>query len=335
MTAQHYEIDRLLPALQAHLATHASAVIAAPPGSGKSTVLPLRLLESPWLGSRKVLLLQPRRIAARNVAFRLAEVHGSKVGDTIGYRVRFESSTSDAARLEVVTEGILIRMLQDDPALEQVGAVIFDEFHERTLQADLALALVLDAQTNLRPDLRVLLMSATLDVTAARELIGAPLFECSGRQYPVEIEYLSEDPKGWIDTVAARKIAEQFAQHEGDTLVFMPGVREIRRTADELDRLLAPHRGAYELLPLYGDLPFAEQQRAIRPSAEGKRKIIIATPIAETSLTIEGVTLVIDSGLRNSVTFDPAYGLSRFQPQTITKDSADQRAGMVRHPRSR
>ena len=328
MERQSYEIDGVLPELRAALTHSSCAIVSAPPGSGKSTVLPLRLLEEKWLGNRKILLLQPRRIAARNVAFRLAEQHGSKAGSTIGYRVRFESCVSTATKLEVITEGILIRLLQEDPALEQVGLLMFDEFHERNLQADLALALALDAQATLRPDLRILVMSATLDSSAVAKLLGdPPTVASSGRQFPVAVDYLPEDPHGRIDAIAARYVAQHFSEHDGDTLVFLPGVQEIRRASEEIGRLLGQQSEPFVVLPLFGDLPFAEQQRALQPDASGFRKIIVATPIAETSLTIEGVTLVVDSGMRNSSIFDPSYGLSRFQTERITKDSADQRAG--------
>ena len=328
MVDLRYEIDAILPALREQLLVSSCAIVGAPPGSGKSTVLPLQLLNEPWLEGRKILLLQPRRIAARNVAYRLVELHGSTIGETVGYRVRFESCTSATTRLEVVTEGILLRLLQDDPALEQFGLILFDEFHERSLQADLALALALDAQASLRPDLRLVLMSATLDTIGAQRVLNAPPpLVCEGRAFPVTVEYLREDPKGRIELTAAREVAAQLSKRDGDILLFLPGVQEIRRAADELERLLAKSTHSYSILPLFGDLPFADQQRALLPLRDGRRKIIVATPIAETSLTIEGVTVVVDSGLRNSAVFDPAYGLTRFQSEMITRDSAEQRKG--------
>ena len=328
MTDGRYEIDAIVPELREQLLVSTRAIIGAPPGSGKSTVLPLRLLDEPWLEGRKILLLQPRRIAARNIAFRLSELHGSTVGDTVGYRVRFESCVSKKTRLEVITEGILLRLLQEDSALEEYALVVFDEFHERSLQAELALALTLDAQAALRPDLRIVLMSATLDFEGAQRVLDAPpTLTCEGRAYPVTVEYLTEDPKERIENVLAREVVAQYSQRAGDILAFLPGVQEIRRATEEISRRLVATTAPYSIVPLFGDLPFSEQQRAIMPLREGGRKIILATPIAETSLTIEGVATVVDSGLRNSASFDPAYGLTRYQSELITKDSAEQRRG--------
>lgn len=278
-------VREIVEPLRAALATHPLVVVQAPPGAGKSTALPLDLLQEPWLAGQRVIMLQPRRVAARAVAARLAEALGEDVGGTVGSRVRFESRVSAATRLEVVTEGILTRRLQRDPELAGVGLVILDEFHERSLNADLALALLREVQGALRDDLRMLVMSATLD-PALPERLGAPLVESAGRSYPVDVRYLPQDPAGRIEPVAARAVRQALAEHEGDALVFLPGVREIRGTADLLEDVDAV------VLPLYGDLPLAEQARALRPDPGGRRKVVLSTAIAETSLTIQGVRAV-------------------------------------------
>ena len=315
-------IAEVIPEVRRALAAHPLVVLQAPPGAGKSTALPLELLHEPWLAGQGVVMLQPRRVAARAVAARLAEGLGEAVGGTVGSRVRFESRVSARTRLEVVTEGILTRRLQRDPELSGVGLVILDEFHERSLNADLALALLREVQGALRDDLRVLVMSATLDPGLPARL-GAPLVESAGRAYPVEVRYLDADPVGRVEDAVARAVRAALEREEGDVLAFLPGVREIRGAQAQLGDVAAT------VLPLYGDLPLTEQARALRPGSGGPggRKVVLATSIAETSLTIDGVRVVVDGGLSRTQAFDPGTGLSRMVTGRVTRDSADQRAG--------
>ncbi len=331
------------------LADSPRLVVTAPPGAGKSTVLPLTILEGflrqplPDIAARdsersdrgslrgtplnnkpgsKIVILEPRRIAARQIAERMAALLGEQVGRTVGYRIRFESRVSAATRIEVLTEGILTRMLVDDPALEGVGVVIFDEFHERSLQSDVALALTREAQSLLRPDLRILLMSATIDTEVLCRELDAPLIESAGRMFPVEIKHTPEE-------ATAENVAERVAhwvrvalrEHDGDVLAFLPGEGEIRRCAELLDGI------AVSLYPLYGLLPPEQQRAAIAPSPAGSRKVVLATPIAETSLTIEGVRVVVDGGFCRRLVFDPQNALSRLETVRISRDMADQRSG--------
>lgn len=313
-------INAVLDDLGAALERQPAAVLAAPPGSGKTTVVPLALLAAPWLGGRRIIMLEPRRLAARAAARRMSQLLADEVGGTVGYRVRFERKVSAATRIEVVTEGILTRMLQHDPELGGVGLVIFDEFHERSLHADLALALCLDARA-LRPDLRILVMSATLDTAAVAGLLGgAPVITGGGRCFPVAVTYLGAPGPGRLVTAMAGALRRALGEQEGDVLAFLPGSGEIRRLAGELADL-----PDLEILPLYGDLPQAEQDRIFTSS--GRRRLILATPIAETSLTVEGVTVVVDSGLMKRPRFDPACGLTRLETVAISKASAEQRAG--------
>ncbi|KEF33190.1 DEAD/DEAH box helicase [Deinococcus sp. RL] len=321
MTRPDLPVFEVLPELRAALAAHPLVLLQAPPGAGKSTGLPLALLEEPWLAGQGVVLLQPRRAAVRGVAARLAQTLGEEVGGTVGSRVRFESRVSARTRIEVVTEGILTRRLQRDPELSGVGLVLLDEFHERSLDADLALALLRDVQGALRDDLRVLVMSATLD-PALPERLGAPLVRSAGRAYPVDVRYLPTDPAGRVEDAVARAVREALAVHPtGDVLAFLPGVREIRGA-------MAALSGADALvLPLFGDLPLAEQRRAILPDPQGRRRVVLATSIAETSLTLEGVTIVVDGGLSRTQAFDPRTGLTRMVTTRVTRDGAEQRAG--------
>ncbi|MFC4427562.1 ATP-dependent helicase HrpB [Deinococcus navajonensis] len=313
-------ISEVIPAVRSALSTRPLVVLQAPPGAGKSTALPLALLDEPWLAGQRVILLQPRRVAARAVAARLAEGLGEEVGGTVGYRVRFEARVSARTRLEVVTEGILTRRLQRDPELAGVGLVILDEFHERSLNADLALALLREVQEALREDLRVLVMSATLNPDLPARL-GAPLVESQGRAYPVEVRYLPADPVGRVEQQVAQAVHTALARDEGDILAFLPGVREIRGAQAAL-------AGADALvLPLYGDLPVREQRRALLPDPSGRRKVVLATSIAETSLTMDGVRVVVDGGLSRTQRFDPATGLTRMETVRVTRDAAAQRAG--------
>lgn len=326
-----------LPRLKQALESHSNAVLQAPPGAGKSTGVPLALLDAAWLGGRKIVMLEPRRLAARAVATRMSQLLNEPVGRTVGYRTRLDTKVSAATRIEVVTEGILTRWLQRDAALEGVGIVIFDEFHERSLHADLGLALSLDAQGALREDLKILVMSATLDGAAVAALLGnAPIVNSPGKAFDVETRYRERLPgRGvWgagrgqeedIARITATVILRAMEEEHGDVLVFLPGQGEIRRTQRFLEDTQLP-RGT-RVLPLYGELQPEQQDAAIRPSVSGERKIVLATNIAETSLTIEGVRIVIDSGLARRSRFDPATGMSRLETVRISRASADQRRG--------
>lgn len=314
-----------VPALREALSGRGRAVLAAPPGSGKTTVLPLALLDEPWLRGRRIVMLEPRRIAARASAARMASLLGERVGETVGYQVRFERKVSSVTRIEIITEGLLTRRLQSDPELPGVGLVIFDEFHERSLDADLALALTLDVIAHLREDLRLLVMSATLDTPRVAEALGdAPVVEAGGMRYSVDVRYAP--PKPGTDPAAAVAEAAQaaLAQSGGDVLAFLPGGREIRGAQRLLEARAGP---AISIHPLYGDLSSAEQDAALVPSADGRRKIILATNLAQTSLTVEGVTTVVDSGLARVARFDLGAGTNRLDTQRISRASADQRAG--------
>jgi len=329
-------IDAALPALLDALRVHASAVLEAPPGAGKSTVVPLALLEEPWAQGKRLLLLEPRRVAARAVAARMAQTLGESPGGTIGYRMRLETRVSHATRIEVVTEGVLTRMLQEDPALAGVGAVIFDEFHERSLQADLGLALCLDGRAALSPALRVLVMSATLDGAAVARLLGdAPRVSAAGRTFAVETRYAGKGPPLLPAAAGARaahsleRLIAQLAlralrEERGDVLVFLPGAREIRRVQSLLEDAVL---GGVTVLPFYGELSAEAQDAALAPAARGVRKLVLATNIAETSLTIPGVRVVVDSGLMRRARFDPVTGMSRLETQRISRSSAEQRQG--------
>jgi ATP-dependent helicase HrpB len=318
-------IDAALPELRAKLAESPSLVLQAPPGAGKTTGVPLALLKEPWLAGRSIVMLEPRRLAARAAAARMASTLGERVGETVGYRIRFDSKVSAKTRIEVMTEGILTRRLQNDPALEGVGLVIFDEFHERHLHADLALALALDSRRNLREDLKLLVMSATLDgVAVSRVLDQAPIVTSEGRSFPVEVRYAPVANDARLPEAMSAEIAKALSQHDGDVLAFLPGAWEIRRTQELLQRTV---ERSVEVFPLYGDLSWELQDKAIQPSPAGRRKVVLATPIAETSLTIEGVRVVVDSGYARVPQFDPASGLSALVTQRISRASAEQRAG--------
>jgi ATP-dependent helicase HrpB len=306
-----------------HLSENNTLIVNAPPGAGKSTLLPLTLLDEVWLQSKKIIMLEPRRLAARSIATRMAELWGDKVGDTIGYRIRFENRVSEKSRIEVVTEGILTRMLHSDNALEHVGLVIFDEFHERSLFADVAMALCREAQQILRPDLRMMIMSATLDMPQLTGLLKCPVAISEGKQYPVEVKYVGDQDPFLLPETTTHTIVKAVKENPGDVLVFLPGEGEIKKCAEFLKGKLTD----FAIHPLYGQLPQKEQIAAIMPNRNGKRKVVLATSIAETSLTIEGVKIVIDTGFARVSRFDPKSGLSRLETVSITKDSANQRAG--------
>jgi ATP-dependent helicase HrpB len=327
-------IDEALPALRAALLTHRSAVLQAPAGAGKSTVVPLALLDEPWVAGRRILMLEPRRLATRAVAMRMADTLGERVGARVGYRMRLDTRISAATRVEVVTEGVLTRMLQEDAALEGIAAVIFDEFHERSLQADLGLALTLDARAHLAPQLRILVMSATLDGQALAGLLGdAPLISAPGRLFPVEMRYagrglplLTQPAAGepTLEQALAQLVRRALREQPGDLLVFLPGAREIRRLQAQLQDLAAE---GIAVRPLFGELSGEQQDVALAPAASGTRKVILATNIAETSLTIPGVRAVVDCGLTRRARFDPNTGMQRLETQRISRASAEQRRG--------
>jgi ATP-dependent helicase HrpB len=315
-----------LPALTAALSGGRSAVLAAPPGSGKTTLIPLALLGEPWLQGRKILVLEPRRLAARAARRRMASLLGEAVGETVGYQVRFDRKISARTRVEVITEGLLTRRLQADAELPDVGLVIFDEFHERSLEVDLALALALDARANLNPQLRVLVMSATLDTAAVSRLLGgAPVVESGGRLYPVDVRYRPVKSDDRIGDALGRSVLTVLGETQGDVLAFLPGAREIR-DAERIIGQSAEGR-SISVHPLYGDLSSAEQDAALMPTRDGRRKVILATNIAQTSLTVEGVTTVVDSGYVRAARFDLGAGANRLDTLRVSRASAEQRSG--------
>ena len=317
-------IDDALPALQQALAAGPYAVLVAPPGAGKTTRVPLALLAAPWRGQGRIIMLEPRRLAARAAAGQMARLLGEEVGQTVGYRVRMDTKVSARTRIEIVTEGVYTRMLLDDPELSGVAAVLFDEFHERSLDGDLGLALTLDAAA-LRPDLRVLVMSATIDgARTARLLDDAPVIESLGRAFPVETIHREPDPLQRLDDQVTAAVLSALREHEGSALVFLPGQGEITRVAE---RLATRVPADTDIAPLYGQLTPAEQDRAIRPAEPGRRKVVLATAIAETSLTIDGVRIVIDSGFRRIPVYDPGTGLTTLDTARVSRAGADQRRG--------
>ena len=319
-------IHTVLEPLKAALTAGNAAVLAAPPGAGKTTVVPLALLDECWLGGGKVLVLEPRRLAARAAAERMATTLGQATGDTVGYRTRLQSRIGPKTRIEVITEGVFTRMILDDPGLEGVGAVLFDEFHERSLDADLGLALARETQGLLREDLRLLVMSATLDIGGVSRLLdGAPVIEAEGRMFPVETRYCGRNPVERIEDALTRAILLALGEESGSILVFLPGQGEIHRTAQRLaERLNDP---AVDVVPLYGALDRETQDRAIQPATSGRRKVVLATSVAETSLTIEGVRVVIDGGLSRVPRFEPSSGLTRLATVRVSRSSAEQRRG--------
>jgi ATP-dependent helicase HrpB len=319
-----YPVQKVVGELTKTLEQQPVVILQAPPGAGKSTILPLLLLDEPWLKGKKIVMLEPRRLAARSVAMRMANILKEEIANTIGYRIRFENAVSKTTRCEVVTEGILTRMMHTDNTLEGVGLVIFDEFHERNLQADLALVLCLQVQQVLRNDLRILIMSATLDGDKlSGQLNQAPVITTAGRQFPVLLQYVPVEKETHISASTARVIRKAIREQQGDILTFLPGTGDIHRVKELLEAENLPAT----IFPLYGDLPFHKQQEAILPNREGIRKVVLATSIAETSLTIEGITTVVDSGQSRVPRFDPRSGLTRLETIRVTKDSADQRAG--------
>jgi ATP-dependent helicase HrpB len=319
-------IKEALPALTDALMGHRGVLLEAPPGAGKSTIVPIVLLQAPWLDGQKILMLEPRRIAARAVANRMSQLLGESVGRTIGFRTRLETKVSRETRIEVITEGILTRMLQEDSALTGIGCVIFDEFHERSLNADLGLALCIESQQNLREDLRLLVMSATLDLKPLVQLLGdAPVVSAKGRSFEVRTHNVPRRNEIHLELQVSQLVRSALREHEGDVLCFLPGAAEIRRVQRNLEETDLD-RGI-RVMPLYGELDGAEQDAALAPSAPGQRKVVLATSIAETSLTIEGIRVVVDSGMRRYAEFDPATGMSRLVTGRVSQAAADQRRG--------
>jgi len=319
-------IDAVLDELARTLTGNNAAVLVAPPGAGKTTRVPLALLDAPWLKGKKIIMLEPRRIAARASAERMAKTLGERAGETVGYRVRFGSKISRATRIEVVTEGIFSRQILDDPELTGVAAVLFDEFHERSLDADLGLALARDAQTGLREDLRILVMSATLDGARVGKLLGdAPVVASEGRAFPVETRYLGRKSDAPLERQMADAIATALRADPGSVLAFLPGAAEIRRTQNFLGERV--HDASVEIVPLYGALDATVQDRAIQPAPKGQRKVVLATSIAETSLTIEGVRIVVDSGMARVPRYEPDIGLTRLETVRASRAAVDQRRG--------
>ncbi len=315
-------IDASIPALKDTLASRSSAVLQAPPGAGKTTRVPLTLMDEPWLAGRRILMLEPRRLAARAAARRMADSLGEQVGDTVGYRVRHETRIGPGTRIEVLTEGVLTRVVVQKPELEDVGLVIFDEFHERSLPADLGLALTLQSQAILRPDLRILVMSATLEGGPVADLLGgAAVITSEGRSFPVETIHVTRRPGTQVEVAAAGTVRRALDEETGDVLVFLPGAREIRRVAGMLDGVGA------EIVQLHGNLPPQLQDRALQPSSRGVRRVVLATSIAETSLTIEGVRVVVDAGLSRVPRYSPRTGMTRLATVRVSRASADQRRG--------
>ncbi|WP_049732702.1 ATP-dependent helicase HrpB [Rhizobium ecuadorense] len=318
-------VSHVLPAVGAALGEQKRAVLSAPPGAGKTTLVPLYLLDQAWRGDGKIILLEPRRLAARAAASRMASLLGEQVGGTVGYRMRLDNRISAATRIEVVTEGVFARMILDDPELTGVSAVIFDEFHERSLDADFGLALALDVQSALREDLRILVMSATLDVERVADLLNhPPVIESLGRSFPIDIRYQDRTGGERIEDAVTRAILDAHADETGSILAFLPGQAEITRTAERLQGRFGPET---LIAPLYGNLGQKEQDAAIRPASKGTRKIVLATSIAETSITIDGVRIVIDSGLQRLPVFEASTGITRLETVRVSRASADQRAG--------
>ncbi|WP_039956063.1 helicase-related protein, partial [Xanthomonas graminis] len=353
MASPVFPIDPLLPQIRDSLAAHSRLVLEAPPGAGKTTQVPPALLDAPWLQGRRIVMLEPRRVAARSAATFMARQRGEAPGETVGYRIRFENKVSARTRIEVVTEGILTRMLQDDPMLDGVGALLFDEFHERHLAADLGLALALDVQAQVREDLRIVVMSATLDGERLAQFLDAPRLSSAGRSYPVEIAHFPARREEALEAQTRRAIEHALQQHPGDVLVFLPGQREIARVQAALEAVgtgvgvpasgtasgarssgaahpllpVAEGNGGVDVLPLHGELPVEQQARVLQPDPHGRRRVVLATNVAESSVTLPGVRVVIDAGLAREPHYDPNSGFSRLDVTAIAQASADQRAG--------
>lgn len=320
-------IKAMIPEIRQLFRDQDAGILIAEPGAGKTTVVPLAMLEEPWLDGKKIIMLEPRRLAARSAASRMAASLGEKAGETIGYRVRMDTRVSPATRIEVVTEGVLTRMLQQDQGLEDTAMIIFDEFHERHLHGDLGLALALESREMLRPDLKLLVMSATLDAAPVSALLGenTRVVNCAGRTFPVETRYVPKPAAAELESWTARTIIRALDEEQGDILVFLPGAREIHRTERELMQSILPEK--VNIHTLYGSMPAEKQDEAIRPAAGGWRKVVLSTSIAESSLTLPGVKVVVDAGLSRASSFSPRTGMSRLVTLPVSKASADQRRG--------
>jgi len=325
ITLPELPVSHVLPEIAAALGERGRAVLSAPPGAGKTTLVPLHLLGAPWRGDGRIVLLEPRRLAARAAAARMASLLGEQVGETVGYRMRLDNRVSARTRVEVVTEGVFTRMILDDPELSGVSTVIFDEFHERSLDADFGLALALDVQSALREDLRILVMSATLDVARVASLLEhPPVIESLGRSFPVDIRYRDRPGGERIEDAVVRAVLDAHTEEKGSILAFLPGQAEITRTVERLEGRFGPET---VVTPLYGNLNQKEQDAAIRPAPAGTRKIVLATSIAETSITIDGVRIVIDGGLQRLPVYEASTGITRLETVRVSRASADQRAG--------
>jgi ATP-dependent helicase HrpB len=325
MNAPMFPITPLLPDIRAVLAAQPRLVLEAPPGAGKTTQVPLALRDEPWLGGKKIVMLEPRRIAARAAAQFMAQQRGESVGHTVGYRIRFEAKVSAATRIEVVTEGILTRLIQDDPELSGIGAILFDEFHERHLAGDLGAALALDIQATLRPDLRIVVMSATLDGERIAQWLDAPRISSPGRSFPVRIDYPPARTQESVEHHLARVVRQALDENGGDVLAFLPGRREIARVQSVLAQTL--QRDDVDVVALHGELSLVEQQLALAPAEQGLRRVVLATNVAESSVTLPGIRAVVDTGLAREPRFDPNSGFTRLETVTVSQASADQRAG--------
>jgi ATP-dependent helicase HrpB len=325
MNAPMFPITPLLPDIRASLAALPRLVLEAPPGAGKTTQVPLVLRDEAWLAGKKIIMLEPRRIAARAAAQFMAQQLGEPVGQTVGYRIRFESKVSAATRIEVVTEGILTRLIQDDPELSGIGAILFDEFHERHLAGDLGAALALDIQATLRPDLRIVVMSATLDGERIAQWLDAPRSSSPGRSFPVRIEYPPARSQESVEHHLARVVRQALEENAGDVVAFLPGRREIARVQSVLTQ--AVQQDDVDVVALHGELSLAEQQLALAPAEEGMRRVVLATNVAESSVTLPGIRAVVDAGLAREPRFDPNSGFTRLETVVISQASADQRAG--------
>ncbi|MGA9279167.1 ATP-dependent helicase HrpB, partial [Ilumatobacter sp.] len=331
-----------LPEIETTLAEHRRAILVAPPGAGKTTVIPIALLDADWLGDRRIVMLEPRRLATRAAAQRMATLTGTRVGDLVGYQTRDERRIGRDTRIEVVTEGILTRRLQRDPELPGVGAIIFDEVHERNLPTDIGLALTLDVAGSIRPDLRILAMSATPDTEGLGRVLDAPVVASEGRTFDIDLTWLPRTPSAKpggggrkrrapqgrgaerIEPAMVAAIVQALGEHDGDVLAFLPGIGEIRRTQQQLRDVLGD---GVDVLPLAGALSQDEQDRALQPSPPGRRRVVLSTDIAETSLTVDGVRIVVDSGLAREPRFDPRTGMTRLTTVSTSRASAEQRAG--------